>query len=184
MRLKKSQLFQFCLLILVFNLITSCNGQTNSISTKNNTKLLEKSKYNQIDSLISIYNFNEGFNGSILVAQEGNIIFKKGYGMANREWNIPNKSDTKFRIASVTKPFTAMLILQLVAENKLDLHKPITTYLNNYPKEQGDKITLHHLLTHSSGLIRDVDTDKKQFHKPKQIVELISKEPLLFEPGE
>ncbi len=53
------------------------------------------------------------------------------------EWNIPNKTDTKFQIASITKPFTSMLIMQLVAENKLDLHVPISTYLPNFPKEQG-----------------------------------------------
>lgn len=76
------------------------------------------------------------------------------------EWDIPNKVDTKFQIASVTKQFTAMLIMQLVAENKLELHKPISTYLPDYPKEQGDKITLHHLLTHSSG-ITDVKNEKK-----------------------
>lgn len=184
MRQKKSQLLQFFLFSLIVTLATSCNGQTNSTSTVNNEKPLGKSMSEKIDELISIYNFNEGFSGSVLVAENGNVIFKKSYGDANREWNIPNKPDTKFRIASVTKPFTAVLILQLAAESKLDLNKPITTYLNDYPKEQGDKITVHHLLTHTSGLIRDVDTDKKQFHNPKQIVELISKEPLLFEPGE
>ena len=56
------------------------------------------------------------------------------------EWNIPNKEDTKFRIASVTKPFTALLILQLVAENKLDLHTPISTYLPDYPKKMVSKL--------------------------------------------
>jgi CubicO group peptidase (beta-lactamase class C family) len=160
----------------------SCSGQSKETTSKTDTNV--QSKTNQIDNLISIYNFNEGFNGSVLVARDGKVILKKGYGLANREWNTPNTPDTKFRIASVTKPFTAVLILQLVSENKLDLHKPISTYLNDFPKELGDKITIHHLLTHTSGLIRDVDSDKKQFLNPKQIIELIAKEPLLFEPGE
>ena len=160
----------------------SCSGQSkeNTSKTVNNIQ----SKSIQIDSLISIYNFNEGFSGSVLVAQDGKVILKKGYGLANREWNTPNTPYTKFRIASVTKPFTAVLILQLVSENKIDLHKPISTYLTDFPKELGNKITIHHLLTHTSGLIRDVNSDKKQFHNPKQIVELIAKESLLFEPGE
>jgi CubicO group peptidase (beta-lactamase class C family) len=179
----KYRFFQFCLLTLIAILAISCNGQTNSTSTKNNIESIANSQSKRIDELIKIYNFNEGFSGSVLVAQNGNIILKKGYGNANREWNIPNKPDTKFRIASVTKPFTSVLILQLVAENKIELHKPISTYLNDYPKEQGNKITIHHLLTHSSGLIRDVNTDKKQFHNPKQIVDLFANEQLLFEPG-
>ena len=183
MRLKH-RFFQLYLLTLIGTFVTSCNGQTNSASSINNTETLDKTKSEKIDELISIYNFNEGFSGSVLVAQDGNVIFKKGYGNANREWNVSNKPDTKFRIASVTKPFTAVLILQLVAENKLDLHKPITNYLKDYPKEQGNKITIHHLLTHSSGLVRDVNSDKKQFHNPKQIVDLFANEPLRFEPGE
>lgn len=64
------------------------------------------------------------------------------------------------------------------------MQKPITTYLKDYPKENGSKITIHHLLTHSSGLKRDVETEQKQFHNPKQLVEMFDNEPLLYEPGE
>jgi CubicO group peptidase (beta-lactamase class C family) len=54
------------------------------------------------------------FNGSALVAENGKVIYKKGVGLANMEWNVPNEADTKFRLASITKQFTAALILQLV----------------------------------------------------------------------
>ncbi len=97
----------------------------------------KEDKQDKLDKLISTYaNYGE-FNGAVLVVEEGKVIYKKGVGLANMEWDIPNQTDTKFRIGSITKQFTAMLIMQLVAENKLDLHTPISTYLPNYPKLTG-----------------------------------------------
>ncbi|MDO6473478.1 serine hydrolase [Maribacter sp. 1_MG-2023] len=116
------------------------------------TMAFGQTKSEQIDELLKEYLAYSKFNGSALVAKDGKVIFKKGYGMANMEWDIPNNPNTKHRLGSVTKQFTAMLILQLAAEGKLDLQAPITTYLPEYPKENGDKITTHHLLTHTSGI--------------------------------
>ena len=182
--MKKSYLLsQVYFLIILMFLATSCNGQTNS-NTEKNGKSIDKTKIDKIEEIIRLYSENAGFNGSVLVAHKGKVIYKNGFGLANMEWNIPNETNTKFRIASVTKPFTAMLVMQLVAENILDLQKPITTYLKDYPKENGSKITIHHLLTHSSGLRRDVETEQKQFHNPKQLVKIFDNEPLLFKPGE
>ncbi len=177
------QTFQFGFLVLVLAFFSACKGQTKSNNFQE-TSNSDSKIAQQIDSLISIYNYNEGFIGSVLVAQKGKVIFKKGYGEANKEWDIPNETNTKFRIASVTKPFTALLILQLVADHKLDLNQSITTYLKDYPKETGDRIKIHHLLTHSSGLVRNIETDDKMFHKPKQLVDIFKNEPLLFIPGE
>ena len=167
--------YKILLLIFIVSFITSCNGQSNSNTENFHAK--------SIDKLISLYSENAGFNGSVLIAHEGEIIYEKGFGFANMEWNLPNQKDTKFRIASVTKPFTALLIMQLVAENKIDLQKPITTYLKDYPKENGDQITIHQLLTHSSGLNRDVETEQKLFYNPKELVDLFVNEPLQFTPG-
>lgn len=72
--------------------------------------------------------------------------------MANMEWNIPNQPDTKFRIASVTKQFTAALVLQLVEEGKIKLDGKITDYLTDYRKDTGGKVTIHQLLNHTSGI--------------------------------
>nr|WP_262905556.1 serine hydrolase domain-containing protein [Hymenobacter siberiensis] len=91
-------------------------------------------------------------NGTVLVAEHGKVVFAKGYGLANREWNQPNAADTKFRLGSLTKQFTSMLVMQLVEKGQLRLDAPISTYLPDYPKAAGDKITLHHLLTHTSGI--------------------------------
>ena len=80
-------------------------------------------KISNIDALIQTYNDLGQFNGSVLVAESGKVIYKKGFGLANRECNIPNKPDTKFRLGSITKQFTSMLILQLAEQGKIDLQE-------------------------------------------------------------
>src|ERR1035437_3877587 len=92
------------------------------------------------------------FNGTVLLARDGKVIFKKGYGMANFEWEIPNTPSTKFRLGSITKQFTAMCIMQLEERGLLKAEDPIGKYLTGYPKPVADKVTIHHLLTHSSGI--------------------------------
>ena len=92
------------------------------------------------------------FTGSVLVGIDGEVIYKKGFGLANREWNNPNSPSTKFRLASVSKPFCSVLVLQLVQEGKLNLQDSITDWLPTYRADTGDRITIHHLLSHQSGI--------------------------------
>ncbi len=113
---------------------------------------LAQDKARQIDELVSLYHKYEQFNGSALVAENGKIIYKKGIGLANMEWNIPNEPDTKFRLGSITKQFTATLILQLVEQGKIKLDGKLSDYLDAYRKDTGARITIHHLLTHESGV--------------------------------
>ena len=75
------------------------------------------------------------FNGSVLVAEKGDVIFKKGYGFANMEWEIANSPDTKFRLGSITKQFTSMLIMQLVQKGKIQLNNKLFDYLPEYRPE-------------------------------------------------
>jgi CubicO group peptidase (beta-lactamase class C family) len=146
-------------------------------------------KAEKIDNLVGTYAEYGKFNGSVLVAKEGEIIYKNGFGSANMEWDIPNQTNTKFRLASVTKQFTAILIMQLVADDKLDLAVPILTYLPEYPEENGTKINIHHLLTHTSGIpnytsfpnYRDIMSDPIL---PGEIVKLFVDSTLQFTPGE
>jgi len=112
----------------------------------------KEDKSKKIDSLISAYNDYDHFHGTILVAENGKIIIEKGYGLASREWEMPHGPDTKFRIASITKTFTAILIMQLVDAQKVDLEGKITDYLPFYRHDTGEKVTIHHLLSHSSGI--------------------------------
>ena len=106
----------------------------------------------KIDELLKNYHDYGQFNGAVLVGEKGKIVHAKGYGMANMEWAIPVQADTKFRIGSVTKQFTAAVILQLAAEGKIKLDGKITDYLPDYRKDTGDKVTVHQLLNHTSGI--------------------------------
>jgi len=148
-----------------------------------------QTKVEQIDELISTYQEYGKFNGSILVADQGTVIYKKGFGLANMEWDIPNQPNTKYRLGSVTKQFTAMLILQLVAEGALDLQKPITTYLPDYPKAKGDIITTHHLLTHTSGIPnytsfpKFMEDESRTPYTPAAFVKMFDEKELDFTPG-
>jgi CubicO group peptidase (beta-lactamase class C family) len=106
----------------------------------------------KIDNLLKQYYDYGQFNGTVLVADQGKIIYEKGFGQANMEWAIPNQTDTKFRIGSVTKQLTAALILQLVEEGKIKLEGKLSDYLPDYRKDTGEKITVHQLLNHTSGI--------------------------------
>jgi CubicO group peptidase (beta-lactamase class C family) len=142
----------------------------------------------QLDALVAAYAKAGQFNGTVLVAQHGKVIFTKGYGLANREWNQPNAADTKFRIGSLTKQFTAMLVMQLVEKGRLRLDGPVSDYLPNYPKPNGDKITLHHLLSHTSGIPNFAASAARETASllpttPQAAVRDFSALPLEFEPG-
>ncbi|WP_117881042.1 serine hydrolase [Aureibaculum luteum] len=149
-----------------------------------------QTKVEQIEELLNTYQEYGKFNGSVLVSDQGKVIYKKGFGMANMEWDIPNQPNTKHRLGSITKQFTAMLILQLVAEGKLDLNKPITTYLPDYPKTSGDIITSHHLLTHTSGIPnytsfpKFMEDESRNPYTPEAFLKIFAEKPLDFIPGE
>lgn len=126
------------------------------------------------------------FSGNVLIAQKGKIIFEKAFGMADREWNIPNTVNSKFEIGSITKQFTAACILSLSEQGKLSLDDKLSKYFPNFPK--GDSVTIHMLLTHTSGI--KGYTEVPEFWKvatipleKDSIVALIAKQPYEFSPG-
>lgn len=106
----------------------------------------------KIQEVLALAHKYQQFNGSALVAANGKVIYKGAFGMANMEWNIPNAPDTKFRLGSITKQFTAAVTLQLVEQGKLKLDGTVADYLPDYRKDVGAKVTIHHLLTHTSGI--------------------------------
>jgi CubicO group peptidase (beta-lactamase class C family) len=108
-----------------------------------------------MDQVVQSYAANH-FMGSVLVARGDKVLFSKGYGFANLEWDIPNTPDTKFRIGSLTKQFTAVLILKLEEQGKLSVSDPVKKYIADAPAAW-DKIKLFQLLTHTSGLEPPVD---------------------------
>jgi CubicO group peptidase (beta-lactamase class C family) len=129
-----------------------------------------------------------GFTGFIFVAQGGEPVYAKGFGMADRDAKSVPTANTTFRIGSVTKQFTAAAILELQEQGKLSVHDTVRQHLPNYP--EGDRITVHQLLTHTSGVwsytsdIEWMKTDAATPHTTEQMVATFKDKPLDFEPGE
>lgn len=88
--------------------------------------------------------------GAVLVTKDNKVIYKNAFGLASKELSIPNTVQTKFRIDSITKQFTAAAVLQLAEAGKLDLEDRLNKYLPDFPK--GDSVTIHMLLNHTSGI--------------------------------
>lgn len=129
------------------------------------------------------------FNGVALVAKNGEVIFHKAYGWKNAAAKTLNGTDTRFPILSITKSFTAMVLLKLQEQGKLSLKDRLGEYLPDYP--QGDRIRLEHLLTHSSGIYdyaNDIgEEDTALVGRPvtkKQVLDVFINKPLEFRPGE
>ncbi len=136
------------------------------------------------------------FNGVAFVAQGGKIVYEKAFGLANMEWNVPNTTESRFEIASMTKPMTAIAIMQLVEQGKVRLEGHVSDYLSFYPRAAGDRITVDQLLTHTSGLQQDIAFADDPNNVPAvvplvnadllsndSLVKLISQRPLRFAPG-
>lgn len=171
-----------CVFILSV-LVVSSNGQKVSrVSAKN-----EKSLESQVDAYVKPYLEIGGFNGSVLIAKHGEVLLSKGYGFANYELNVPNTPQTKFHIASVSKPFTAAAIMMLQERGLLAVSDPLAKFIPDYPN--GDKITIHHLLTNTSGIpninnFPEYAAWSKFTHTPEDLIEKFKNKPLDFEPGE
>lgn len=139
------------------------------------------------DELLTAYYQQGKFNGTVLLAKGGVVLFEKGYGFADREAKVPNTPTTEFRIGSMSKPFTAILILQLQERGLLSIKDPVQKYIPDYPK--GDSILVEHLLNHTSG-IKSITSMKEYYAKwisepatLPQTVAHFKSEPLSFSPG-
>jgi len=143
----------------------------------------------RIDSLVTAYQDARLFNGAVLVGQGDSVVYARAVGDANMEWDVPNSADTRFHVGSVTKQFTAALILQLVAEDKVALDSTVATYLPDYPGPGADRITIHHLLTHRSGIPSFTGFEDYQSRimrlewEPDSLIAEFAGRGLDFEPG-
>jgi len=141
-----------------------------------------------IDAMLSERYKPDEPGAAVIVCQEGAIVFRKGYGLANLELNVPIEPHMVFRIGSVTKQFTAVAILLLYEEGKLDLQEPLERFLPDYPT-RGKTITVEHLLTHSSGIRSYTDMPEwmplmRKDLKVEELIALFKDQPMDFEPGE
>lgn len=128
------------------------------------------------------------FAGAVLVAHKGKPVLNEAYGFADREQKVPNTLETRFRIGSMNKMFTAVAILQLVQSGKVVLSDPLGKYLPEYPnKDVAAKVTIHELLTHTGGtgdiFGPEFDAHRMELRTLEDYVKLYGNRKLEFEPG-
>lgn len=168
MKIKKTIRFFFLPLIITF----SANAQ-NSFHTA------------KMDSLLNLLQQNDKAMGVLTVAENGKIIYKKAFGYKQVSGKIKNQTDTKFRIGSITKMFTAAMILQLVEEQKLTLQTKLSAYFPEIPN--ANEITVEQMLTHHSGLYNFTDSTYLSYYtKPKthqELLAIFAKHTPEFSPG-
>ncbi|MET2985128.1 serine hydrolase [Aureibaculum conchae] len=168
------------LLIILILIVTSCKLNQNNLVNNEVTEIEKK--------LLEISN-NDGYSGTVLIAKDNKILFQKAYGYANLAHKVPNKMETKFGIASMSKMFTAVAIMQLKEQDKLNLDDTVGKILPNYPnKTVRDSVTIHQLLTHTSGL-SDFFNDEFEFKAKhtvrslKDYFDFFKDDSILFTPG-
>jgi CubicO group peptidase (beta-lactamase class C family) len=177
------------LVALCFILYAACRAPKSALSS--GEEKTPSSLGTLVDNYIQSFPPREEFSGVVLVADGNTVLFHKGYGLANREFGIPNGKETRFQIGSITKAFTSILALKLVEEGRLDLDKHICDYLPYYPEKSGRKIKIRHLLSNTSGIPHHYQVipdywvkEDHYFHTPKELIALFWDAPLLHEPGE
>lgn len=161
-------------IVIVTLLATGCFGQEDPTA--------------RMEQVVQSYVSAKQFMGSVLVARDGKVLLSHGYGSANLEWEIPNSPTTKFRLGSITKQFTATCILLLEERGKLKIDDPVKKYMPDAPAAW-DKITIYHLLTHTSGIpsftgFPDYRATEAIATTPEQLAARFRDKPLEFQPGE
>jgi CubicO group peptidase (beta-lactamase class C family) len=139
------------------------------------------------DAVKAVAGTDHRYMGSVLVARGDDVILSRAYGYANLEWDIPNTPDTKFRLGSISKQFTAACILKLEEQGKLRVNDPVKKYLDDAPAAW-DKITLHQVLSHTAGIpnftgFPEYRTIEKQPATLERTYRVFRDKPLDFEPG-
>jgi len=149
---------------------------------------LSKKLETKIDSLIRTeFNDQNGPGGVFVVTQKGKSLYRKAFGKANLELDVNMTPENVFQIGSMTKQFTAVAILMLEEQGKLNVNDAVSKYSKDYPS--GDKITIHHLLTHTSGIkeftkMKSLSSIAQKEMKPEMVVDFFKNEAVDFAPGE
>jgi CubicO group peptidase (beta-lactamase class C family) len=142
----------------------------------------------EVDAKLSRLAAGDKFSGAVLIAKNGRPVWQKAYGYADRDAKAPNRLDTRFRLGSMNKMFTSVSIAQLVQAGRLKYTDTLADVLPDYPnREVARKITIHQLLTHTSGLGDifgpEFQQKKDGLHEIKDYLQLFADKPLRFEPG-
>jgi CubicO group peptidase (beta-lactamase class C family) len=179
--MKLSRSLRYTILV-VFLMLASATifSQTTPQQRQRDPRLAAATKLQQVDDVLTRYTAF-GFSGTVLVGEKGRILLYKGYGLADRQRHIPNTMATIFPFASVIKGFTAAAIYKLEAEGKLNTADPINKYLTGVPS-YASRITLSHLLTHSSGIPHEADNVPGGGTRGEHVANIL-RLPLQSEPG-
>ncbi|MEH6535950.1 MAG: serine hydrolase domain-containing protein [Psychroserpens sp.] len=174
--MKKALYLKHLLLVIIF------------LAFNSQSKIYAQTLESSIDNLLNVKYSDSTPGGTFLISKNGNIIYKKAFGLANLELNVPMEADNVFEIGSMTKQFTAISILMLMEKGKLNLDDKITKFIPDYPTN-GHKITIHHLLTHTSGIksytsMKKLNEISKQDLTPLELIDFFKNEPIDFVPGE
>jgi D-alanyl-D-alanine carboxypeptidase len=169
--------------VLSFGLMAASLGTAMARPVASGDHEMEKA----IDELLSSFK-KDAPGGTVIAVKDGKVVYRKGYGMANLELGVANQPEMVFRLGSITKQFTAVAILMLADQGKLSITDEITKYLPDFPT-QGHKITIEHLLTHTSGVKNYTALPEwlGLWRKDMSLTELIAlfkDKPLDFAPGE
>lgn len=141
----------------------------------------EKTRFNKIDSLLTYLNENNRFMGAVSLQENGNVVFEKNYGFADVDNKIPSDTDTKYRIGSITKIFTAAIIFQLIEEKKLTLETKLSKFYPEIPN--ANAITIGMLLNHKSGIANYTDNNFQTYKTKPQTKRDMLKRIAAFEPA-
>ncbi len=143
----------------------------------------------RIDRVMTSYSKCGQFNGTILVKKGVDILYAKAFGLADRPWNVKNTLDSKFLIGSVSKSYTALMVLILAGEGLIDLNATLNAYIPQYDGPGKNRVTIHQMLTHTSGIpdhgaIPDLSKKRVRWiYDSDQYLELVKETSLKFEPG-
>jgi CubicO group peptidase (beta-lactamase class C family) len=143
----------------------------------------------RLDEYIRAYARALDFQGCVLVSRGGEILHQQAYGWAVREWETPHTLGSRFPIASISKPMTALVALRLVEAGAMSLEDRLSELLPDFPRDKGDRITIHQLLTHTAGIGHWRDAPEFEAwkervpHTPAELIKRYGELPLVAEPG-
>ena len=148
----------------------------------------QDSVYSKIEKIVMAEAKHELFSGTVLVAKNGKVVYEKAVGFTDNGQRIPNTPNTRYNISSIKKSFTAVLVMQLIQENKLNLEDPLTKYFPDCPFKTADEIKISNLLNHTSGLgdYREhprYQKESKKYKKMSDALPLVYKLEPEFMPG-
>jgi CubicO group peptidase (beta-lactamase class C family) len=174
------------ILILLVAVSISCASSDQGDTTPNLSSNAAVAQ--RIDDALAPYFSDDKPGIAAIAAIDGEVVFRKGYGLANVEVGVPIEPHMVFRIASITKEFTAVLIMQLIEQGKLALDDDITNHLPDYPT-QGHTVTIAHLLSHTSGIVHFTKLEAfqeniRKDHTVEETIAIFKDEPFGFAPGE